>query len=99
MSRTTSAVTSVLTTTLVLIMLVAVIDTGRGLEMVFSADPLFLAGAFILANTTLLVNSIVWKKVLKGIGIELSYLETIQVVLTNTFINNITPFGNTGGEP
>lgn len=99
MSRTASAATSVLTTTLVLLILVAVIDTGRGLEMILSADPGFLAAAFVLANATLLINAIVWKEVLKGVGIELSYRKTVQVVLTNTFINNITPFGNTGGEP
>ena len=99
MSRTASSATSVLTTTLVLLILVAVIDTGRGLEMILSADPGFLAAAFLLANLTLLVNAIVWKQVLKGIGIDISYGKTVKVVLTNTFINNITPFGNTGGEP
>ena len=99
MSRTASTATSVLTTTLVLLILVAVIDTGRGLEMILSADPGFLAAAFLLANLTLLVNAIVWREVLEGIGIEISYGKTVKVVLTNTFVNNVTPFGNTGGEP
>jgi len=99
MSRIASAATSVLTTTLVLLILVAVIDTGRGLEMILSADLGFLAVAFVLANSTLLVNAVVWRYVLKGIGVDISYIKTVQIVFTNTFINNITPFGNTGGEP
>lgn len=99
MSRTASAAISVLTTTAVLLVLLAVIDVGRGLEIMLSAKPSFLAAAFLLANSTLLVNAVVWKYVLRGIGVDISYRKTVQVVFTNTFINNVTPFGNTGGEP
>lgn len=99
MSRTRNTAVSLLTATILLVVLVAVIDPEKGLETMMSADLSVLGAAFVLANSVILVNSIVWREVLKGIGVPLSYTETVRLVLANTFINNITPFGNTGGEP
>lgn len=99
MLGTRNSFVSFVTTTILLLTLLVIIGSERGLETILSADLSILGTAFIIANSVMLVNSIVWREVLKGISVTLSYTETVKIVLANTFINNITPFGNTGGEP
>lgn len=87
----------VLTSTLLGLMLYAV-DLERSISAVASADPFWLIYALVLANTPLLIYTLVWRKILFITDIELGYLTTLRLVLANTFVNNITPFGNIGGE-
>lgn len=69
------------------------------LGSILSADPLFLLPAALLANTGILINSYIWMQVLRSLDIGIDYIETLKLVFSNTFLNNITPLGHAGGEP
>ncbi|WP_414838291.1 lysylphosphatidylglycerol synthase transmembrane domain-containing protein [Candidatus Nanosalina sp. VS9-1] len=86
-----------LTTAFLGLMLYAV-DLEASLNALMSADPFILVAALISANIPLLVYAAVWRRVLSITGLELDYFTTLRLVLANTFVNNITPFGNIGGE-
>lgn len=96
-SRTIQSLAGVFLTTGVLIALLYFADT-ESLRAVRDADLRFLVLAVIFANIPLLIYSFIWREVLEMAGIHLSYGRTFQVVLSNAFVNNITPFGNIGGE-
>lgn len=97
-SRNRRAVASILLTTSILAVLIILGDPNKLLTKITKADPIFLVLALVSANIPLLIFGLVWKKVLKIIGVELDFKLLYQVLLANTFLNNITPFGNIGGE-
>ena len=85
-------------TTLFLVSLLYLSDTGSLIAALRQADPVLLLAGFTAANTPLLVYALVWREVLDISGIETGYFTSLRVVLGNTFVNNVTPFGNIGGE-
>jgi len=85
-------------TTVFLFLMLYVIDLETSINALIAADPLFLFLALISANIPLLIYASVWHRVLGVTGLKLNYLTTLRLVLANTFVNNITPFGNIGGE-
>jgi uncharacterized membrane protein YbhN (UPF0104 family) len=91
----------VASTTTAIVLAALLIFTGfeRSISLIIQAEPLLLLLGFILANSGVLVTSFIWKQVFESAGITFSYPETVKLVLSNTFLNNITPFGHAGGEP
>ena len=87
----------ILTTAFLSVMLYAV-DLEASVNALSSANPLILILALVSANVPLLIYSQVWRTVLSATGLDLSYFTTLRLILANTFVNNITPFGNIGGE-
>lgn len=85
-------------TTLVLAALIYFSDFTAVKNIVSSANYSWLVLAAFSANIPLLIYSFTWKKILKASGLEIGYFRTFQLVLSNVFVNNITPFGNIGGE-
>ena len=85
-------------TTFFLILMLYTVDLEASVNALKNADPFFLLLAFISASTPLIIYSVVWRKVLEWSGTEFSFFTTFRLVLANTFVNNITPFGNIGGE-
>lgn len=65
---------------------------------VLEADYKLLVLAALFANLPLIIYGLVWKKVLFFIEVDLDFKTNYQVLLSNTFVNNLTPFGNIGGE-
>lgn len=85
-------------TTLVLAALIYFSDLSAVKNIFSPADYFWLVLAAFSANIPLLIYSFTWKKILNTSGVEISYFRTFQLVLSNVFVNNITPFGNIGGE-
>lgn len=84
-------------TTSLLIALLYFADV-ESLTALSEADLRFIALAVLFANIPLLIYSFIWREVLGMVGLHLSYRRTFQVLLSNVFVNNVTPFGNIGGE-
>jgi uncharacterized protein (TIRG00374 family) len=60
---------------------------------------LFLVPAVIVGTSVFLVWSFAWYRVFQKTGIEASYTESVKLQFAGNFLNNITPFGQIGGEP
>ena len=88
----------IILTTIFLGLIIYAVDFEASVNALKSADPFFLGLALISANLPLLVYSFTWRRILSITGLELTYFSTFRLVLANTFVNNITPFGNIGGE-
>ena len=73
-------------------------DPGEIINAVEQADIYLLLLALVAANLPLLIFAFTWQKMFHAVGIDLSYVRSLQILLSNTFVNNITPFGNIGGE-
>jgi len=56
---------------------------------------LLAVGTYYLS---VLIYSLRWKLVLKGMGRNISYWELVKAVLASIFMNNITPLSRSGGE-
>lgn len=93
-----SALLNVVFTTLILGALLYYGSSEQIFNSLEQANYGILFIAFFAANIPVLIHTAVWRAVLEKIGVSLSFLSGLQVVLSNIFINNITPFGNIGGE-
>ncbi len=85
-------------TTLVFVSMLYLSDFESSIEALGQARHHLLAAGFVLANAPVLIYAKVWKNMLHISDIRLSYSSSLKVVLANTFVNNLTPFGNIGGE-
>ncbi|GEM_PF-592286 len=85
-------------TTLLFISMLYLSDFDRSMEALRQAHHHLLAAGFMLANAPVLIYAKVWKNMLYISDVSLSYRTSLKVVLANTFVNNLTPFGNIGGE-
>lgn len=90
--------TGVFLTTIFLFFMLYAVDLEASFNAIRAADPFYLFLAFLSANAPILIYSTVWHKVLIATEITADYFTTLKLVLANTFVNNITPFGNIGGE-
>lgn len=95
--RKSIAVTSIFSVA-VITALVYFSDPSKFLQVIKNGDPAFLLSGTVFLNLPLFIYAFTWFKIFEATGIYLSYLDTLRVLLANTFINNITPFGNIGGE-
>lgn len=73
-------------------------EPSRVISNIREADPIFLLLAAICANLSLPIFALVWKRMLSLVGVHLTYPESLRLQLAGVFINNITPFGDIGGE-
>ncbi|NMJ92686.1 flippase-like domain-containing protein, partial [Nanohaloarchaea archaeon] len=85
-------------TTLVFVSMLYLSDFKSSIEALGQARHHLLAAGFVLANAPVLIYAKVWKNMLDISDVRLSYGSSLKVVLANTFVNNLTPFGNIGGE-
>lgn len=97
-SRRIKALTSIGLTSLVLSILNYLAEPSTVISNIREAEPRFLVLAVICANLSLPIYALIWKHMLSLVEIQLSYAESLRLQLAGVFINNITPFGNIGGE-
>ena len=97
-SSKTKTFGSILLTSAILGLLLYLSNPAEALSNISSANPLLLFLAALTANTPLLIYAYVWQKIFGILKINLSYFENLRLLMVNVFINNITPFGNIGGE-
>ncbi|MFB6186429.1 MAG: YbhN family protein [Halobacteriaceae archaeon] len=84
---------------LVLGILFWVVGIDRILSEVRAANPLFVGGSLLAVLCWLLAWSLVLRTVLSSLGVSLSIPRSFVVFAGAMFANNITPFGQAGGEP
>ena len=90
--------TTLIFSVIVILVFVYISDPAKFFQVIKNGDPLFLGAGLIVLNLPLFIYAFTWWKIFEASGINLSYTNTFRVLLANTFINNITPFGNIGGE-
>ncbi len=83
----------------VLAVLFVVVGTDRVVESLLSADPALVAATFGLALCWLVTWSLMLRTVLGSLDISLGVTTAFLVYAGAVFANNVTPFGQAGGEP
>jgi uncharacterized protein (TIRG00374 family) len=73
--------------------------TEKFINALSQAKLIFLVPAIILGASKFLVWSFTWYRVFQRTGINASYWESVKLQSAGAFLNNITPFGQAGGEP
>jgi uncharacterized protein (TIRG00374 family) len=84
---------------LVLAILLAVVGVGRVLTALSQADLGVLAGVVAVAALWLSAWGLSLRTVLGVIGVPVTKRVAVLVFAAATFANNVTPFGQAGGEP
>jgi uncharacterized protein (TIRG00374 family) len=69
------------------------------LDSLLSAEPSLVAATFALALCWLAAWSLMLRTVLVTLGIEIAVSKSFFVYAGAVFANNVTPFGQAGGEP
>jgi hypothetical protein len=92
-------VTGLFGTILIFVVLAAVIGVDRVLSALKSAEPATVALTFLLALCWLAAWSLMLRTVLATLDAEISIPESFFVYTGAVFANNVTPFGQAGGEP
>ncbi|WP_049900323.1 lysylphosphatidylglycerol synthase transmembrane domain-containing protein [Natrinema sp. J7-1] len=69
------------------------------LDSLLSADPVLVAATFGLAICWLAAWSLMLRTVLATLGVEIPLVKSFFVYAGAVFANNVTPFGQAGGEP
>ena len=69
------------------------------LDSLLSAEPSLVAATFVLALCWLAAWSLMLRTVLAALDIEISAGKSFFVYAGAVFANNVTPFGQAGGEP
>lgn len=85
--------------TLVLAGLLWLVGVGRVTSALWRADPTTLAAVFGVAVCWLSAWGLALHTVVSGLGSQLSRRLAVFVFAAATFANNVTPFGQAGGEP
>jgi len=83
----------------ILAVLFVVVGAGRVVDTLVGADRRLVAAAFVLALCWLLAWSIMLRTVLGSLEVSLSVPTAFLVYAGAVFANNVTPFGQAGGEP
>ncbi|WP_222918908.1 lysylphosphatidylglycerol synthase transmembrane domain-containing protein [Natrinema sp. SYSU A 869] len=83
----------------VLAVLFFIVGARPILDSLLSADPFLVAATFGLALCWLAVWSLMLRTVLATLGIEIPLIRSFFVYAGAVFANNVTPFGQAGGEP
>lgn len=69
------------------------------INTLFSAAPSLVAATFALALCWLAAWSLMLRSVLVALDVKLSVVKAFFVYAGAVFANNVTPFGQAGGEP
>lgn len=83
----------------VLAVLFLVVGVNRILDALASADVRVVAAMVVVALLWLFCWSIALRTVLGVLGVDVTYRHAFIVFAAAMFANNITPFGQAGGEP
>ena len=83
----------------VLAALVALVGVGRILDVLRQAEPEVLVGVLAVATVWLTAWGLSLRTVLGVLGAAVSARLAVLVFAAATFANNVTPFGQAGGEP
>ncbi|ELY63932.1 lysylphosphatidylglycerol synthase transmembrane domain-containing protein [Natrinema versiforme] len=79
--------------------LVFIVGARSILDSLLSAQPSLVAATFALALCWLAVWSLMLRTVLGTLGVEIPLGKSFLVYAGAVFANNVTPFGQAGGEP
>lgn len=90
---------TLIVSTALLAAIVVLADTGKILNTVKSVDPSYFLLAVLAGNIPILLNARIWQNTMEFLGNRKNYWETVRMLYGFSFINNVTPFGNIGGEP
>lgn len=88
----------ILFSTAVLVTVIYLADLQNILETLKEANLSLILLALFTSNITIFIYAYTWKEVFSITGIKINYINSLRIVLTNVFVNNVTPFGNIGGE-
>ncbi|WP_280587980.1 lysylphosphatidylglycerol synthase transmembrane domain-containing protein [Halorubrum sp. Boch-26] len=83
----------------ILAVLFVVVGAGRVVDTLRGADRGLVAATFGLALCWLLAWSLMLRTVLGAVGVHLPVATSFLVYAGAVFANNVTPFGQAGGEP
>ncbi|WP_255195126.1 flippase-like domain-containing protein [Halorarius litoreus] len=83
----------------VLAAILAVVGVGRVVDALGRADPAVLVGVVVVATLWLSAWGLSLRTVLGVLGAHIAAPVSIAVFAAATFANNVTPFGQAGGEP
>ncbi|ACM56822.1 lysylphosphatidylglycerol synthase transmembrane domain-containing protein [Halorubrum lacusprofundi] len=83
----------------ILAVLFVVVGADRVIETLLAADPALVAATFGLALCWLIAWSLMLRTVLGSLDVDLSVTTSFLVYSGAVFANNVTPFGQAGGEP
>ncbi|MUW14662.1 flippase-like domain-containing protein [Halorubrum sp. CBA1125] len=83
----------------ILAALFVLVGVERVVSTVLSADPTFVAATAGLALCWLAAWSLMLRTVLASLSVSLSVTTSFLVYAGAVFANNVTPFGQAGGEP
>ncbi|WP_137290468.1 lysylphosphatidylglycerol synthase transmembrane domain-containing protein [Natronorubrum halophilum] len=75
------------------------VGARRILESLLSADPSLVVATFVLALCWLAAWSLMLRTVLASLDVDISISTAFFVYAGAVFANNVTPFGQAGGEP
>ncbi|MFB6094479.1 MAG: YbhN family protein [Halanaeroarchaeum sp.] len=79
--------------------LLYLVDLSRVRRALLQADPPLLAVTLAVAVLWLVAWGLTLRFVLDAVGVEVPYLTAFFVYTAAVFANNVTPFGQAGGEP
>jgi hypothetical protein len=83
----------------VLGVLLAFVGVGEVVDALLRAEPTVLVGVLVAAVAWLTAWGLALRTVLGVLGVALSPAVSVLVFTAATFANNVTPFGQAGGEP
>jgi len=83
----------------ILAVLFVVVGADRVIETLLAADPALVAVTFGLALCWLIAWSLMLRTVLGSLDVDLPVTTSFLVYSGAVFANNVTPFGQAGGEP
>jgi hypothetical protein len=99
LGRRTVVVLGVLGATVVLAGLLTVVGSERVLDAILDANPTGLVVALGCAVAWLAAWSLMLRTILAGLGVTVSVGTGFLLTTGAVFANNVTPFGQAGGEP
>jgi len=83
----------------VLLALYSVVGVTDVLAALSGADPAVIAAVYLAAVCWLFAWGLTLRTVLSVVGVEVSMIRGFLLLAGATFANNVTPFGQAGGEP
>ncbi len=79
--------------------LFALVGGGKLLDALAAADPRYVLATLVLGVCWLALWSLMFRAVLSTLGVSLPVWRAFLVYSGAVFANNVTPFGQAGGEP
>lgn len=76
-----------------------VVETDAIVATLAGADRMILGGAFVAAVGVLLIWGLGLNIVFSALGQSVSAWQSISLFIATVFLNNVTPFGQVGGDP